>query len=44
LFISDKAGDVCSFSVTNPHQEKEWVLGHITMLLDLVIILFLTRR
>lgn len=36
LLISDKAGEVCSFSVTDPYQEKEWILGHVTMLLDVV--------
>ncbi|XP_065343944.1 tRNA (guanine-N(7)-)-methyltransferase non-catalytic subunit wdr4 [Cloeon dipterum] len=37
VLIADKAGDVYSFSVTEPTKEKEWLLGHIAMLLDVTV-------
>ncbi|XP_059481665.1 tRNA (guanine-N(7)-)-methyltransferase non-catalytic subunit wdr4 [Neocloeon triangulifer] len=37
ILVADKAGDVYLFSVAEPLKEKEWLLGHITMLLDVLV-------
>ncbi|XP_023212187.1 tRNA (guanine-N(7)-)-methyltransferase non-catalytic subunit WDR4-like [Centruroides sculpturatus] len=37
ILVADRSGDVYSFSVNNPDQSGNLILGHLSMLLDLVI-------
>ncbi|XP_073986344.1 tRNA (guanine-N(7)-)-methyltransferase non-catalytic subunit wuho [Rhodnius prolixus] len=37
IAVADKSGDVFLFSVKSPEKEGEFILGHISMLLDLLI-------
>lgn len=37
VLIADRSGDVYSFSVTDPDQSGKLLLGHLSMLLDLII-------
>ncbi|XP_022104056.1 tRNA (guanine-N(7)-)-methyltransferase non-catalytic subunit WDR4-like [Acanthaster planci] len=37
LYVADKFGDVHSFSVTEPQSDGSLILGHLSMLLDMVV-------
>ena len=36
VIVGDKSGDVYSFSMTEPEEEGKLLMGHLSMLLDLV--------
>lgn len=40
LFVADKSGDVYSFSLLEPQKLGELKLGHLSMLLGVVSVLF----
>ena len=42
VYIADKSGDVYSYSLANPSEEGVLLVGHISMLLDVVSIDFIS--
>ena len=36
IVVGDKAGDVYSFSIKNPTEDGKLLMGHLSMLLDIV--------
>lgn len=44
LFVADKSGDVYSFSLLEPQKLGELKLGHLSMLLGVVSVLFFSLK